>query len=75
MTKKFKMIKTRNTWELVDKPEAKDIINLNRGYKKYNEDSSIQNKRAHLIADDYSQQEGIDFNEIYALIVRMSRIM
>ncbi|CAL2228324.1 unnamed protein product [Prunus armeniaca] len=42
--------------------------------QKYNEDGSIQKHKARLVAKGYSQQPRIDFNEMFALVVRMETI-
>lgn len=75
MNEEIKMIEKNNTWELVEKPEDKEVIGLKWVYKvKYNEDGSIQKYKARLVAKGYSQQPGIDFNETYAPVVRMETI-
>ncbi|XP_057246841.1 uncharacterized mitochondrial protein AtMg00820-like [Beta vulgaris subsp. vulgaris] len=75
MNEEIKMIEKNNTWELVEKPEEKEVIGLKWVYKvKYNEDGSIQKYKARLVAKGYSQQPGIDFNETYAPVVRMETI-
>ena len=75
MNEEIKMIEKNNTWELVEKPQDKEVIGLKWVYKtKFNEDGSIQKHKARLVVKGYSQQPGIDFNETYAPVVRMETI-
>ena len=44
MDEEIKMIEKNHTWELMQKPEDKEIIGLKWVYKiKYNEDGTIKN--------------------------------
>ena len=75
MDEEIKMIEKNHTWELMQKPEDKEIIGLKWVYKiKYNEDGTIQKHKARLIAKGYSQLPGVDFNETFAPVVRMETI-
>jgi len=75
MDKEIKMIEKNYTWELMQKPEDKEIIGLKWVYKiKYNEDGTIQKHKAQLVAKGYSQLPGVDFNETFALVMRMETI-
>ena len=75
MDEEIKMIEKNHTWELMQKPEDKEIIGLKWVYKiKYNEDGTIQKHKARLVAKGYSQLPGVDFNETFAPVVRMETI-
>ena len=75
MEEELNMSDKNNTWNLVDPPKGKDIINLKWVYKtKYNEDGSIQKHKAKLVAKGYSQQPGVDFNETFAPVARIETI-
>nr|GFB94035.1 hypothetical protein [Tanacetum cinerariifolium] len=54
-------------WRLVPRPEGKSVINTKWIFKNKKDESSlvIRNK-ARLVAVDYSQQEGIDYDETFA---------
>nr|GEW28699.1 hypothetical protein [Tanacetum cinerariifolium] len=54
-------------WRLVSRPEGKSVIKTKWIFKNKNDESSlvIQNK-ARLVAVGYSQQEGIDYDEMFA---------
>ncbi|CAL8077649.1 unnamed protein product [Prunus armeniaca] len=66
------MIEKNNTWELVDRPFDKPIIGVKWVYKtKLNMEGSVQKNKAQLVAKDYSQKPGIDFNETFAPVARL----
>jgi len=47
MNEDIRMIEKNNTWQLVDKPQDKEVIRLKWIYRiKYNEDDSIQKYKA-----------------------------
>ncbi|KAK2443615.1 putative mitochondrial protein [Trifolium repens] len=67
---------TRNdVWDLVPKPKHKNIIGTKWVYRnKLNEQGEVTRNKARLVAQGYSQQEGIDFTETYALVARLEAI-
>nr|GEZ05220.1 retrovirus-related Pol polyprotein from transposon TNT 1-94 [Tanacetum cinerariifolium] len=60
---------------LVPKPEGKTVIKTKWTFKNKKDESSlvIQNK-ARLVAVGYSQQEGIDYDETFALVSQIEAI-
>nr|GEW90147.1 hypothetical protein [Tanacetum cinerariifolium] len=62
-------------WELVDKPFGKTIIRIKWLWKnKKDEDQTVIRNKARLVAKGYAQEEGIDFEESFALVVRIEAI-
>ncbi|GJS38188.1 retrovirus-related pol polyprotein from transposon TNT 1-94 [Tanacetum coccineum] len=60
------------TPELVDKPFGKNIIKLKWLWKnKKDEDQTVISNKARLVAKGYAQEEGIDFEESFALVARL----
>nr|GFC80415.1 retrovirus-related Pol polyprotein from transposon TNT 1-94 [Tanacetum cinerariifolium] len=56
-------------WELVDKPFGKTVIRLKWLWKnKKDEDQTVIRNTARLVAKGYAQEEGIDFEESFALV-------
>ncbi|GJS53583.1 putative ribonuclease H-like domain, reverse transcriptase, RNA-dependent DNA polymerase [Tanacetum coccineum] len=62
-------------WRLVPRPEGKTIIKTKWIFKNKKDESSlvIRNK-ARLVAVGYCQQEGIDYDETFALVARIEAI-
>nr|GEX98630.1 copia protein [Tanacetum cinerariifolium] len=59
-------------WELVDKPLGKKVIKLKWLWKnKKDEDQTVIHNKVRLVAKGYAQEEGIDFEESFALVVRL----
>nr|GFD15330.1 retrovirus-related Pol polyprotein from transposon TNT 1-94 [Tanacetum cinerariifolium] len=62
-------------WRLVPRPEGKPIIKTKWIFKNKKDKSSlvIRNK-ARLVVVGYSQQEGIDYDEMFAPVARIEAI-
>nr|GEY28615.1 hypothetical protein [Tanacetum cinerariifolium] len=62
-------------WEVVPRPDKIMVITLKWIYKvKLDELGGILNNKAWLMARGYRQKEGIDFEESFALVVRLEAI-
>ncbi|GKB39924.1 retrovirus-related pol polyprotein from transposon TNT 1-94 [Tanacetum coccineum] len=62
-------------WELVPCPDKVMVITLKWIYKvKLDELGGILENKAHLVARGYCQEEGIDFEEYFALVARLEAI-
>ncbi|GJU57771.1 retrovirus-related pol polyprotein from transposon TNT 1-94 [Tanacetum coccineum] len=62
-------------WELVDKPFGKTIIKLKWLWKnKKDKDQIVIRNKARLVAKGYAQEEGIDFEESFALVARLEAV-
>jgi hypothetical protein len=63
------------TWELVALPKDKKAIGCKWVYKvKHNVDGSVSKYKARLIAKDYAQTYGIDYEKTYSRIAKMTTI-
>ncbi|GKF31067.1 retrovirus-related pol polyprotein from transposon TNT 1-94, partial [Tanacetum coccineum] len=61
-----------DVWELVDRPLYKNVINMKWLWKnKRDEENTVIPNKAHLVAKGYNHQEGIDFEESFALVARL----
>ncbi|GJY35531.1 retrovirus-related pol polyprotein from transposon TNT 1-94 [Tanacetum coccineum] len=62
-------------WELVPPPDKALVITLKWIYKvKLDELGGILKNKARLVARGYRQEEGIDFEEFFALVARLEAI-
>jgi hypothetical protein len=56
-------------------PPAKKIVGCKWVYTvKYNLDSSVEQLKAHLVAKGYTQTYGIDYDETFSLVAKISSI-
>eukprot|EP01018_Ginkgo_biloba_P000332 Gb_04745 [translate_table: standard] len=75
MEAEFDALVRNDTWTLMELPLDKDVIGTKWIYKtKYKSDGSIDKHKARLVAKGYAQQEGIDYTETFALVVKMDTI-
>nr|GEV73997.1 retrovirus-related Pol polyprotein from transposon TNT 1-94 [Tanacetum cinerariifolium] len=62
-------------WELIPRPDKVIVITLKWIYKvKLDELGGILKNKARLVARGYRQEEGIDFEESFALVARLEAI-
>jgi hypothetical protein len=62
-------------WTLVEPPHDMNVIGTKCVFKnKQGEDGEVVRNKAHLVAQDFSQVEGLDFEETFALVARLEVI-
>ncbi|KAK8555255.1 hypothetical protein V6N12_009403 [Hibiscus sabdariffa] len=62
-------------WTLVERPNDKSTIGTKWGFRnKLDESGNIVRNKARLVAQGYTQEERIDFDETYAPVARMEAI-
>ncbi|GJY86350.1 retrovirus-related pol polyprotein from transposon TNT 1-94 [Tanacetum coccineum] len=75
MQEELNQFKTNNVWILVPPPDNQTIIGTNWVFKnKLDENGVVSRNKARLVAQGYNQQEGIYFDETYALVARLESI-
>nr|GFD22292.1 retrovirus-related Pol polyprotein from transposon TNT 1-94 [Tanacetum cinerariifolium] len=75
MQKELNEFERVEVWKLIPKPNKVMLITLKWIYKvKLDELGSILKNKAHLVARGYRQEEGIDFEESFALVARLEAI-
>lgn len=63
------------TWDLVDLPSGAKAIGLRWVFKvKRNSDGSINKYKARLDVKGYIQRHGVDYEEVFALVVRIETV-
>jgi hypothetical protein len=67
---------TRNeVWELVERPKNHNVIGTKWVFRnKHNEDGLVVRNKARLVAQGYTQIEGLEFGETFALMARLEAI-
>ncbi|KAA0026117.1 gag-pol polyprotein [Cucumis melo var. makuwa] len=64
-----------NVWTLVSKPEGVNVIGTKWIFKnKIDETGCVTKNKARLVAQGYTQVEGVDFDETFAPVARLQAI-
>jgi len=64
-----------DVWDLVPKSQQKNIIGTKWVFRnKLNEQGEVVRNKARLVAQGYSEQEDIDYTEIFAPVARLEAI-
>uniref|UniRef100_A0A2N9ICE2 Integrase catalytic domain-containing protein n=1 Tax=Fagus sylvatica TaxID=28930 RepID=A0A2N9ICE2_FAGSY len=75
MNEEIKAIKKNDTWELTTLPHGKKAIGVKWVYKmKKNAKGEVERYKARLVVKGYSQQQGIDCDEVFAPVARLETI-
>ena len=75
MKEELDVLSKNHTWDLVTLPLGKSVVSCKWIYKiKTYSDGSIERNKARLVEKGFTQEYGIDYEEIFALIARISSI-
>jgi hypothetical protein len=75
MNEELDQIEKNNTWELVPRPEDKNVISSKWVFKnKMNEKGQVVRNKARLVCKGYAQVEGRDSDETFSLVERLEAI-
>ena len=71
MNEEYQSIMKNGVWEIIPRPEDKSVVTSKWIYKiKHAADGSIDKYKARFVARVFSQQEGIKYEETFALTTR-----
>ena len=75
MIEEYQSIIKNDVWDVVPRPMEKSIVSSKWIYKtKHSTDGSIEKYKAGFVAHGFSQKEGIDYEETFALVARYTSI-
>jgi hypothetical protein len=75
MNDELDQIEKNNTWEMVPRPEGKNVIGSKWVFKnKLNEQGQVVRNKAILVCKGYAQIEGQDFDETFSPMERLEAI-
>ena len=73
--KEYQSIIKNDVWDAVPRPKDKSVVSLKWIFKtKHSTDGSIEKYKERFIAREFSQKEGIDYEETFAPIARYTSI-
>ncbi|MCI10538.1 gag-pol polyprotein, partial [Trifolium medium] len=75
MQEELNQFKRSEVWDLVPRPDGINVIGTKWVYKnKSDENGVVTRNKARLVAQGYTQVEGIDFDETFAPVARLESI-
>ncbi|GJZ32209.1 putative ribonuclease H-like domain-containing protein [Tanacetum coccineum] len=75
MQEELLQFKLQQVWTLMDLPHGKRAIGTKWVYRnKKDERGIVIRNKARLVAQGYTQEEGIDYDEVFALVARIEAI-
>nr|GEY23928.1 retrovirus-related Pol polyprotein from transposon TNT 1-94 [Tanacetum cinerariifolium] len=76
MKEEMYSLRKNKTWELVDHPAGQKLVSCKWLFKIKERIEGVQKPmyKARLVARGFTQKEGIDYNEIFSLIIRHTSI-
>ena len=75
MMEEYQSIMENDVWEIVPRPEGKDIVTSKWVYKiKHAVDESINKYKERFVARGFSQQDGEDYDETFSPVSKYTYI-
>ena len=75
MMDEYHSIMKNDVWEIVPRHERKSMVTSRWLYKlKHATDGSVEKYKARFVEQGFSQVEGIDYDETFALVARYTSI-
>jgi len=69
------LITKNDVWDVVPRPKDKFVVTSKWLYKiKHGADGSAEKFKARFVARCFSQNEGVDYDEIFSLVARYTTI-
>ena len=75
MNEELDALHKNHTWDIVDLPPSQSVVGCRWVYKiKTKANGSIERYKARLVAKGFTQEYGIDYEEIFAPVARLTSV-
>ena len=74
MHEEMNSLNKNKTYDLVELPKGKKVLKNKWVFKLKKDGDKLVKYKARLVVKGFSQKQGIDFDEIFSLVVKMSSI-
>ncbi|CAM8941255.1 unnamed protein product [Rhodiola kirilowii] len=75
MEDEIQALESNITWQVIPLPHGKNAVSSKWIFRvKRHSDGSIERYKARLVAREFSQEEGLDYNETFAPMVKMTTV-
>jgi hypothetical protein len=75
MNEEYRSLMEKYTWDLLPLPKGRKLVICKWVYRTmYASDGSVEIHKSQLVANGFSQVEGIDYNETFASVAKMNSI-
>ena len=75
MEKEFSLLKANDVWDIVDLPKDHKAIGSKWIFKrKRDAEGNVERYKARLVAQGFTQKDGIDYDKTFSLVVRFESI-
>ena len=69
MHNEMESVKTNNEWDLVELPKNRKPVRCRWVFKRTNSSNCIERYKARLVAQGFSEQKGLDYDEIFIPVI------
>ena len=75
MHEEMNSLNMNKTYDLVELPKGKKVLRNKWVFKLKKDGDKLVKYKAQLVVKGFSQEQGIDFDDIFSLVVKMSSIL